>query len=83
MTMISASFQGRNVMRCISTFAVMGASDPKLAASRRRFAEYLEETGCMAAGTDPASLWANSSWAYRCSIPRRQDDGAILYVHVF
>jgi hypothetical protein len=70
-------------MRCISTFAVMGASDPELAASRRRFAEYLEETGSMAAGTDPASLWANSSWAYRCSIPRRQDDGAILYVHVF
>jgi hypothetical protein len=53
MTMISASFQGRNVVRCISTFAVMGASDPELAASRRRFAEYLEETGSMAAGTDP------------------------------
>src|ERR1700681_307442 len=82
MTMISATVQGRNAMRCSSTVAVIGASDPELAASRRRFAEYLEETGSTAAGTDPASLWANSSWAYRCSIPRRQDDGAILYVHV-
>jgi hypothetical protein len=71
-------------MRCISTFAVMDAIDPELDAARRRFAAHLAETSPAAGhGTDPASLWASGSWTYRCSIPRRQEDGAILYVHVF
>jgi hypothetical protein len=71
-------------MRCISTFAVMGASDLELDTARRHLAAHLEKASPMAGpGTDPASLWASGSWAYRCSIPRRQDNGAILYVHVF
>jgi hypothetical protein len=70
-------------MRCISTFAVMDAIDPELGATRRRFAAHLAETSPAAGhGTDPASLWASGSWTYRCSIPRRQEDGAILYVHI-
>jgi hypothetical protein len=71
-------------MRCISTFAVMGAGDPELDTARRHLAAHLEETSPVAGhGTDPASLWASGSWAYRWSIPRRQDTGGILYVHVF
>jgi hypothetical protein len=71
-------------MRCVSTFAVMGASDPELDTARRHLAAHLEETSPIASHvTDPASLRASGSWAYRCSIPRRQNNGVILYVHVF
>jgi hypothetical protein len=71
-------------MRCISTFAVMDALDPELAAAQRRLAAYLEETSPAAEhGKNPASLWANTSLMYRWSIPRRQDNGTILYFHVF
>jgi hypothetical protein len=71
-------------MQCIPTFAVMDAIDPELAIAKRRLAAYFEETGgAVGHGADSAALWPNSVMTYLCSIPRRQDNGAILYVHVF
>jgi hypothetical protein len=71
-------------MRCIPTFAVMGAIDPELAAAQERLAAYLEETSS-AAGNSARStvLRPNSVATYLCSIPRRQESGSIQYAHIF
>ena len=65
-------------MRCISTLAVMRADDPELAAARQQLAAHLAE-----AGAPPDCPEGIGSWNYQCSIPRRQDNGAIRYVHTF
>jgi hypothetical protein len=65
-------------MQCISTLAVMRADDPELAAARRRFAAHLAD-----AGAPPDCPEGIDAWTYRCSIPRRRDDDAIGYLHVF
>jgi hypothetical protein len=71
-------------MQCIPTFAVMGATDPELAAAKERLAAYFEETGAAdGRRTGAPSPWSNSELTYRCSIPRRQDNGVIQYAHVF
>jgi hypothetical protein len=69
-------------MRCIPTFAVMAAIDPELAVAKRRLAAYFDEA---AAGPDAAatSLRSNSVLTYLYSMPRRQDNGVIRYVHLF
>jgi len=65
-------------MRCIPTLAVMRADDPELAAARWRLALHLED-----AGAPPDCPEGIDAWTYRCSIPRRGDDGAIRYLHAF
>jgi hypothetical protein len=53
----------------------MKAADPELAAAKRELSDYVARvTGARVS----AELWA-----YRCSVPSRRDDGAIVYFHAF
>jgi hypothetical protein len=69
-------------MRSIPTFAVMSAIDPEWVAAKERLAAFLEETG-LAPDGDGAAEAPENVLTYLCSIPRRQDNGAIHYVHLF
>jgi hypothetical protein len=75
-------------MRCISTHAVMDNGNPELVEARRRLSLRLTEikAGMEDAEDSQAALapiWAESEWSYVCSMPRREDDGAITYLHLF
>ncbi len=75
-------------MRCISTLAVMNNSDHELGTARYRLAEQLAEIRRGAGlgeedATDLKSVWAEAGWVYVCSVPRREEDGTIGYVHLF
>lgn len=75
-------------MRCISTLAVMNNTDHELAAARYRLAEQLAEIRrgaglCEDESADLKSVWAEAGWIYVCSVPRREEDGTIGYVHLF
>lgn len=71
-------------MRCIPTYAVMGAIDPELAVARERLTAYLEEVNAAATrSARSAALRSNSVAIYLCSVPRQQDGGSIQYAHIF
>lgn len=75
-------------MRCISTHAVMDGGNPELVEARRRLSLRLAEIKASIEGTEDdqaalASVWLESDWTYICSMPRREDDGAIRYLHLF
>ncbi len=75
-------------MRCISTLAVMNNGDHELAAARHRLGEQLAEIRSGAGlgedeSPDLKSVWGEAGWVYVCSVPRREEDGAIGYVHLF
>jgi hypothetical protein len=70
------------LMRCIPTCAVMNAIDREWVAARRQLAAFLEETG--PTPDDDARVEApDSALTYLCSIPCRQSDGVIRYIHLF
>lgn len=71
-------------MKCIPTFAVMETIDPELDAAKRHLAAYFEAVKSMTrANEDGPSSRSAMTMTYLCSIPRRHDNGAILYVHIF
>ena len=69
-------------MRCIPSFAVMSATDPEWVAAKQQLAAFLNDTG-LASGRDAQEEVADNPPSYLCSIPCRQNDGVIRYVHLF
>jgi hypothetical protein len=70
------------LMRCIPTCAVMNAIDREWVAAREQLAAFLESTG-PAPDDDARAEAPDSALTYLCSIPCRQSDGVIRYVHLF
>jgi hypothetical protein len=69
-------------MRCIPSFAVMNATDRELAVARQQFTAFLKDAGLLPDHDVPAEA-SDSALTYLCSIPCRQGDGVIRYVHLF
>jgi hypothetical protein len=69
-------------MRCIPSFAVMNATDREQAAAKEHLVAYLQEAGLTPAN-DPSVTACDSALSYLCSIPCRQDNDVIRYVHLF
>lgn len=69
-------------MRCIPSFAVMNATDRERAVAQGHLVAYLQEAGLLTANEPPAAA-RDSAPSYLCSIPFRQDDDAVRYVHLF
>ncbi len=69
-------------MRCIPTCAVMNAIDREWVAAREQLAAFLEEAG-PAPHDEARAETPDSALTYLCSIPSRQGNGVIRYVHLF
>jgi hypothetical protein len=77
-------------MRCVPTCAVMDEGDAELASARRQLQERLALMARHVTGTadamplsGDATPWNMLQWRYLGSVPWREDDGAIVYVHGF
>lgn len=76
-------------MRCVPTCAVMDEGDTELAWARRQLQERLSLMARHVTGAADATLsgdampWNMLQWRYLGSVPWREDDGAIVYVHGF
>jgi hypothetical protein len=68
-------------MRCIPSFAVMNATDGEWAVAKAQLVAFLKDTN--QSSDDLGSEVPGSTLTYLCSIPYRQDDGAIRYAHLF
>ena len=71
-------------MQCIPTCAVMDTTDPELVSAKAHLTAYFTAAKLLAR-PDPVSAAAQptANPIYLCSIPRRQENGAISYVHIF
>lgn len=67
-------------MRCIPTRVLMAEKDPELVSAQARLRAHLASTGRL---DGDAMTGPEVSWRYLVSAPFREDDGAIIYVHVF
>ena len=68
-------------MRCVPSFAVMNATDREWAVAKDQLVAFLMESN--PTPNDSESELPDTAMTYLCSIPYRQDDGAIRYVHLF
>jgi hypothetical protein len=68
-------------MRCIPSFAVMNTTDRERAVAQGQLVAFLKETD--PSWDDPGPEAAENALTYLCSIPYRQDDGAIRFAHLF
>lgn len=68
-------------MRCIPSFAVMNATDRELAVAKEHLVAHLQEAGLTPANGSSVTV-CDSALSYLCSIPCRQDDDVIRYVHL-
>jgi hypothetical protein len=76
-------------MRCILTRAIMDRADPEYATALRSLAQqstamrrYLTREAGTGTVDDPKA-WSIDNWQYLASVPFREDDNTIRYVHVF
>jgi hypothetical protein len=69
-------------MRCIPCFAVMSVADREWVAARQQTVAFLKENGLTPDGDTPPGM-VESALTYLCSIPCRQNNGIIRYVHLF
>jgi hypothetical protein len=68
-------------MLCIPTLVALTKDDPELARAQAALADRLRPLHAMALGTGVAPPLG--AWQYLASTPFREDDGVIVYVHVF
>jgi hypothetical protein len=69
-------------MRCIPSFAVMNATDREHVVAKEQLVAYLRDSN-LAAANGLAVAECDSALTYLCSIPYRQDDGVVRYVHLW
>jgi len=67
-------------MLCIPTRVVMAEKDPELVSAQARLRAHLASTGRL---DGDAMMAPDVSLRYLVSAPFREDDGAIIYIHVF
>ena len=75
-------------MKSIPTRAVMPEGEPELAIAWGHLITRLQELEAECKmrerdGPETETLWSGRNWHYLCSIPRREDDGDIAYIHLF
>src|SRR5690242_10434036 len=68
-------------MLCIPTLVALAKDDPELARAHAALADRLRPLHAMALGVGVAPPLG--AWQYLASTPFREDDGVIVYVHVF